>query len=350
VETSPNQFNKILAIDIGQGTQDILLYDSNKNIENCISLILPSPTTIYAHSINGCQKDLYIYGSTIGGGKLSGAIINHIRKGFAVFMEPEAAASIRDDLERVQKLGILVGKPPEQFSGMTLELTEVTLPLLKNFFAHFAEDMNIDAVAVAVQDHGTAGDGTSDRVFRFAVMADRLMKDNAPVSFAYWANEVPACFTRMLSLVKSVRKAFDGTVLVMDTAFCAVLGCVEEYPEPYLIINAGNDHTLCVIVSRGRIDALMEHHTGMLTPEKLRHIISAFASGELTNQEIFDDGGHGSLYINNYSVSLKRIIVTGPNREKVRQTGLPVTFAAPGGSMMLTGPIGLVKACQHKSH
>jgi uncharacterized protein (DUF1786 family) len=72
---------KILAIDIGQGTQDILLYDPAKNIENCISFILPSPTTLYSRIIERCSQDLYIQGSTIGGGRLTGALINHLKKG-----------------------------------------------------------------------------------------------------------------------------------------------------------------------------------------------------------------------------------------------------------------------------
>ncbi|MCK7485423.1 MAG: hypothetical protein MZU97_07575 [Bacillus subtilis] len=35
---------KILAVDIGTGTQDIFLYDSNLDLENGFKLVLPSPT------------------------------------------------------------------------------------------------------------------------------------------------------------------------------------------------------------------------------------------------------------------------------------------------------------------
>ena len=37
-------YHKILAIDIGAGTQDVLLYDAQLTPENCISMILPTPT------------------------------------------------------------------------------------------------------------------------------------------------------------------------------------------------------------------------------------------------------------------------------------------------------------------
>lgn len=343
--------HKILAIDIGQGTQDILLYDPQKNIENCISLILPSPTALYGKIIESAAGDLYIYGSTIGGGLLSSAIKKHLKKGYAVYMEPEAAASIRDNLDSVRRLGIHIGHPAEPFSGKKLLLNEVNLPLLKGFLAHFSEAMDVAAIAIAVQDHGTSPEGGSDRLFRFEMLAKQLTEHQDPVQSAYWAEEVPPFFTRMTSLVKTIKKDFSGKVLVMDTALCAVLGCMEDHPAPYLIVNAGNDHTMCAIVENNKIAALLEHHTAMLSPDKLRNLIIRFAKGEVTHQEIFEDWGHGALYINKSSRSSieHTIIATGPLREKIRLTGLHVTFAAPGGNMMLTGPIGLVKACTFKT-
>jgi uncharacterized protein (DUF1786 family) len=175
-----------------------------------------------------------------------------------------------------------------------------------------------------------------------------LQHNNAPESLACWAEEVPPFFTRMTSLVKSLRKEFSSPALIMDTAFCAVLGCMEEYQSPSLIVNVGNDHTLCVLAREGKIEGLLEHHTGMLTPEKLRDLITRFSRRDITCREVFEDGGHGALYMSAAPFVYEQIIVTGPNREKIRATGLPVVFAAPGGNMMLTGPLGLVKAYQLK--
>jgi uncharacterized protein (DUF1786 family) len=339
---------KILAIDIGQGTQDILLYDPAQNIENCISLILPSPTAFYNKMIERCTQDLYIYGSTIGGGRITHALIQHINKGYHVYMDPEAAASVRDNLDRVKSLGIHIGNPPHDFNGMRLFIKEVDFPLLQQFLSNFAEDVDVEIIAVAVQDHGVSAEGKSDREFRFEVIAQRLRQDNTPAHCAYWADEVPPFFTRMTSLIKHLQKNFSERILVMDTAFCAVLGCIEEYNSPSVIVNVGNDHTLAVLIKDRKIEALFEHHTGMLTPEKLRHLITRFCQQHITSREVFNDGGHGVLYLNPGSVSYEQIIVTGPHREKMRLTGLPVIFAAPGGNMMLTGPLGLVRACQFK--
>lgn len=346
----PDKEDKVLAIDIGQGTQDILLYDPQKNIENCISLILPSPTALYGKMIETATSDLYIYGSTIGGGLLSKAIQKHISKGYAIYMDPEAAASVRDDLDRVRKLGITIGSPPEPFTGQELLLREINLPLLREFLAHFSEEMDVATIAIAVQDHGTSPDGSSDRLFRFAMLTKQLSEHNNPEHCAYWADEVPQCFTRMRSLANAVKKEFSGKIVLMDTALCALLGCMEDRPVPYLIVNAGNDHTLCAIVGDNKIHALLEHHTALLSAEKLRSLLIRFAEGTVSHQEVFEDCGHGALYINKSVVSpVDHIIVTGPHREIMRLTGLPVTFAAPAGNMMLTGPIGLVKASKYKN-
>ena len=43
---------KILALDIGAGTEDIMLYDNSKeNIENCIKMVLPTPSLVYADKV-----------------------------------------------------------------------------------------------------------------------------------------------------------------------------------------------------------------------------------------------------------------------------------------------------------
>ncbi|HPL30287.1 MAG TPA: pyruvate formate lyase-activating protein, partial [Anaerolineae bacterium] len=42
---------RILAVDIGGGTQDILLYDAAQPVEDCVQLVLPAPTVIVAGRI-----------------------------------------------------------------------------------------------------------------------------------------------------------------------------------------------------------------------------------------------------------------------------------------------------------
>ena len=69
---------KILALDIGAGTEDILLYDTAKeNIENCIKIVLPSPTQIFAakiREITQLRQDVLIKGDIIGGGAFTSSL------------------------------------------------------------------------------------------------------------------------------------------------------------------------------------------------------------------------------------------------------------------------------------
>ena len=42
---------RILAIDMGSGTQDIVIFDSEKPVENNVKMILPSATEIAARRV-----------------------------------------------------------------------------------------------------------------------------------------------------------------------------------------------------------------------------------------------------------------------------------------------------------
>ena len=42
---------RILAIDVGTGTQDIMIYDTEKELENAMKLVLPSPHLLISQKI-----------------------------------------------------------------------------------------------------------------------------------------------------------------------------------------------------------------------------------------------------------------------------------------------------------
>ena len=197
---------KILAIDIGAGTQDILVFDSGKKIENCISLVLPTPSRYFAEKLKGIEGHVYIHGDTIGGGALGRAILRHIQKGYRVVMGESAAYSIRNDLDEVRSMGIEVGKKPGTDCFHELEIREIDLPLLANFLSNFGEELSIDAVAIAVQDHGVSPKGVSDRAFRFANMERMLREDNRPEMFHFLEDSIPEYYLRMRSAVAAVRR------------------------------------------------------------------------------------------------------------------------------------------------
>ena len=71
---------KILAIDVGTGTQDILIYNDEKELENSIKLVLPSPHLYISQQIKEVENDIYFNGEIMGGGKLKEAFLNIWKK------------------------------------------------------------------------------------------------------------------------------------------------------------------------------------------------------------------------------------------------------------------------------
>ena len=96
---------RILAIDMGTGTQDILLFDSEKPVENCVKMVMPSATEIAARRIRHATRDhaaVVLTGVVAGGGPCSWALEEHIRHGLSAFATPEAARTFTPNLDIVR--------------------------------------------------------------------------------------------------------------------------------------------------------------------------------------------------------------------------------------------------------
>jgi uncharacterized protein (DUF1786 family) len=338
---------RILAIDIGAGTQDILLFDSSKNIENSVSLVLPTPSRILANRLRALESNIFVRGDTIGGGSLTQAILQHLGKGHRVVMEEPAAYSIRNDLDEVKSMGIEIGDRPSTGAFTDFEIREIDLPLLENFLENFGENLDVDVIAIAVQDHGVAPKEISDRAFRFEKTEAMLRRDNRPESFHFTEGSIPGYYLRMRSAVAAVRRDSRSPVLVMDTAFSAILGCLDEVAGPSLIVNVGNGHTIAALVVDQRVEGIYEHHTHELTSKRLENDLRRFVRGELGSQEVFEANGHGAVTLKPWEGEMA-VTVTGPHREIFKGTSFKFVYAAPGGNTMMTGPVGLVKASLFK--
>ena len=354
---------KILAIDIGAGTEDILLYDSQeKSVENCVKMVLPSPSLVFARNVQDATRlcqDLFVGGDIIGGGAFSAAVIDHVEKGLRVSMTATAAYTVRNRLDEVRELGIEIvaeGEKPPGFEGEILTIEEVNLRQLQAFLTEFGEDLSdVDVVAVAVQDHGTFPEGRSNRQFRIQKLRELLQENPKPENLAFKESEIPAHFVRMKSGAQaSLRQLPHAKVLLMDTSPDALLGCLKdptvEESRTTLVVNVGNGHTIAAIVSEGNIVGVIEHHTRMLNSPKIERLLVNFADGKLTDEEVFNDNGHGVFYLSqppSFS-KIERVAATGPNRGMLANTSLSVHFAAPAGDVMMTGPVGLVEAAKRK--
>src|ERR671929_601098 len=102
---------QILTIDVGTGTQDIFLFDSERELENCFKLVLPSPTVVFADRIRAAtaeRRAIVLDGVTMGGGPSHWATMDHVRAGLPAYATPEAARTFDDDLQAVAEMGIRV--------------------------------------------------------------------------------------------------------------------------------------------------------------------------------------------------------------------------------------------------
>lgn len=343
---------KLLAIDIGTGTQDILLFDTGTEVENCLQLIMPSPTVLVARQIREATArgdDVLLTGSIMGGGPSNWAADDHLRAGKRVFATPSAAKSFNDDLDEVRKSGIEIVNEDEA-AGLSrvqrIELRDVDLDALAKAFAAFGLDLQFDALAVAVFDHGNSPPGYSDRLFRFDFLAERLRQFNSAAAFAFMSDQIPARLTRMKAVANGVLG--DVPLLLMDTAPAAILGALEDarvraHPNA-VIANIGNFHTLAFRYTRSKITGVFEHHTGELKPAQLENFIAQLAAGTLTHDAVFNSQGHGALMLDARAQPLDFLAVVGPRRGVLLKSRFRPYFATPYGDMMLAGCFGLARA------
>ena len=172
--------------------------------------------------------------------------------------------------------------------------------------------------------------------------------------FIFTKNTVPEYFPRMKSAIKSVDLSYpDKDIIIVDTCVSALLGCifdkrVKALEGPTLFINYGNGHTMACVMDGLKILSFFEHHTGMIKskPEIMNIWMKNLCEGNLDFDEIYNDGGHGCHTFENFEFDkLAGIVVTGPRRHLAEKANFKNYLeAAPGGDMMMTGPLGLVRA------
>ena len=142
-------------------------------------------------------------------------------------------------------------------------------------------------------------------------------------------------------------------VLAADTGPAALYGALPDDGDSAVLVNVGNGHTVCAVALAGRLAGVFEHHTGRLDGPGLDQRLRRFLSGDLTSDEVREDGGHGAvLAAATRKANLQELplFATGPRRALLERSTLPLRFAAPHGDMMLTGCFGLLRAVEHALH
>jgi uncharacterized protein (DUF1786 family) len=350
---------RILTVDVGTGTQDILLFDSDRTPENCLKLVVPSPTVLLSRQVAAAttaRSPLVITGAIMGGGPVSWAVENHHRAGLPIFSTESAARTFNDDLDAVRAdLGIVFVDQAEaaRLAGRDgyciVRFGDFDYSAIRAAFGAFGYDLQPDGLALAVFDHGAAPPHISDRQFRMDYLAARLVAGQRLSSLAFPAARVPADMTRLAALAAAAEAAVHAPAIVMDTAPAAVLGALEDpvvaaQPAP-VIVNVGNFHTLAFQFAGGLFVRLFEHHTGELTPAQLVEWLRRLADGTIRHDAVFADKGHGALVLDDAPQPLEHVAVVGPRRAFLRNAGVPTYFAVPHGDQMLAGCFGMLRAC-----
>jgi len=346
---------RILAIDVGTGTQDILLLDTATPPENAVQLVLPSPTRIAATRIRRAtagRRPLVLSGTVQGGGPCHWALTDHLAAGLPAFATPTAAQTFDDDLEAVERMGVRVVSDDEavRTDGERVALRDLDLATLRSTLAAYEVDPRVDALALGCLDHGAAPPGYSDRLFRFEHLDRVMRRRNSLLEFALAPAELPAYLTRARALVDAVD--VDLPLVFVDTGPAAALGALQDRRLPrrdeHLLLNLGNMHLLAFHVRRTRVQALFEHHTGEVTPRQIAAMARGLAAGTLTHGDVFDSKGHGAAYFAEAADRRPPVVVTGPQRGKLRGTALRAYEAAPHGDMMVAGCFGLIAGFAEK--
>ena len=340
--------SRLLALDVGTGTTDILLFEPDRRPENCVKLVVPSRTQLAAAEIREATRrrlPVVFAGPTMGGGPPTRAMLAHVRAGLDFAATPTAAASFADDLEWATDRGVRLCAEDEVAALLRSETAlvrsgDLDLDGLLGALAALGAPTELSGGCIAAQDHGFSP-RSSNRVRRFA-MWERALAAGTPLEdLFYAADEVPAELTRLRAAAAGL--ASLPHVTAADTGPAALLGALGDELRDAVLVNVGNGHTICAVALDGRLYGIYEDHTYRLDGPLLETTLRRFLAGELDGDEVREAGGHGAALGGPVPAGLP-LLVTGPNRELLAASTLELRYPAPFGDMMMTGPAGLIRA------
>jgi len=343
---------RVLALDVGTGTIDILLFEPERRPENCVKLVVPSRTQVVATQIREATRrglSVVFAGPVMGGGPPTRAMLAHLEAGHAFAATATAAATFDDDLDWVAGRGVRLCDDDEvaallRGDAQLVRSGDLDLDGLLGALRTLGARTELSGGCIAAQDHGFSPRG-SNRVYRFRQW-ERALAARAPLeALFYAADEVPAELTRLRAATAGL--AGLPQVTAADTGPAALLGALGDDLTDAVLVNVGNGHTICAVALEGRLFGVYEDHTNRLDTALLESMLRRFLAGELESDEVREAGGHGAVIGGPVPAGLP-LLVTGPNRHLLAASSLELRFPAPFGDMMMTGPAGLIRAHRHR--
>ena len=153
----PSRPERMIAIDVGAGTQDILIYEHGQAVREprsswcCRRRRRSSARRIRQATAAG--SPIHLAGTIMGGGASSDAVKAHLAAGLPVTATPSAARTMHNDLDRVRSDGNRVAGMTHPTDARTIELGDVDPAGLRAGLERFGVELP-DVAAIAVQDHG----------------------------------------------------------------------------------------------------------------------------------------------------------------------------------------------------
>ena len=177
---------RLLAVDIGTGTTDVLVFEPDERPENSVKLVVPSATRVVAGQIREATRrglPVVFAGPTMGGGPSAKAMLGHLAAGLAFQATESAALSFDDDLAAVTARGLRLVSDDEVASlartgAVHVRAGDLDLDALLRALNGLGVSTEFAGGCVAAQDHGFSPHG-SNRVLRFELW-ERALRARVP--------------------------------------------------------------------------------------------------------------------------------------------------------------------------
>jgi uncharacterized protein (DUF1786 family) len=347
---------KFLLVDVGAGTMDILFVDDAAGLQ--YKAVVRSPVQTLAEAADSLPGNLAVTGVEMGGGPVTDVLKRRTRT-HTVVSTASAAATFHHDPERVRSWGIRIvndagvedrARRPDYSH---LVLGDLEPERLRRLVAGFGVDFAFDVIGFCAQDHGVPPPGESHLDYRHRLFRDRLDPAPLPERLLYEKSRIPPAFNRLSSAARIAETLPAEEIYVMDSGMAAILGAsLDERCRSCrwrLVLDVATSHTVGALLDGERIAGFFEYHTRDITRQRLEELVKGLADGRLSHERILAEGGHGAYLREGVGFDRVEIILaTGPKRDLLRGTGLPLVYGAPMGDNMMTGTAGLLEAIRRR--
>lgn len=267
----------ILNLDIGSGTQGVLLALSGERAENWPRFVLSSPVLGIVDRIRrhtAADHPVWLYRHNIGDG-FTVTVQGQVAAGLAPTASPDATFAPYDDPERIKAQG--VSTTPSCPKGYTAAPLADYKPGSWDSLLNVAGLPKSSLIVTTAQNHGYHPEGS--RVGHFNLWRALLIRTQGnPARWLYDTPPTPC--TRLNALQQCTGGPVADTVMaVVPGALAAPEVTKHSQRQGVTVVNVGNSHVAAPLVFEGHILGVYEHYTGVLDTDALLFDLKEFGFG-----------------------------------------------------------------------